>query len=51
MRQLAHSAGWSGGALLLTAFYFVWAAPRLGAIIANPLALDDFYIGRKALKI
>src|SRR5262249_17158311 len=32
-----------GEALLLTAFYFVWAAPRLGAIIANPLAGDDFY--------
>ena len=48
MRRFAHGAGWSGGALLLTAFYFVWAAPRLGAIIANPLAYDDFYIGTKS---
>src|SRR5262249_42590563 len=45
MRRFALSAGWSGGALLLTAFYLVWAAPRLGAIMANPLLDDDFYIG------
>ena len=36
--------------LPLVAFYFIWAAPRFVAIVANPLALDDFYIVRKALK-
>ena len=32
--------------LPLFAFYFVWAAPRFVAIVANPLALDDFYIAK-----
>src|SRR5262245_12996763 len=34
--------------LPLVAFYFIWAAPRFVAIVANPLTLDDFYIGTKS---